>query len=142
MRRISLDERVADKLVMKDNIKIRCEYAMSVADLLKGLKINDSDGDEVYEILQSQRALNYIKKLSWESIKSIPIHASIRVGEVTFIETDSGNWSHAAAYYSVALSGKEDELKEAVNEDTDLLYDWNAEGETGIEDDGVERMKE
>jgi hypothetical protein len=65
-----------------------------------------------------------------EDITGVIGNLPIEIEGLRFDETDSGNWSHAVAYYWVRLKGPIQALQQVANDTPDMLmyYEWPGEG--------------
>jgi len=123
-------ENFVDKIKTDLNERVKNatgEYAMSVEYLItKRLKKNwnEVDNDDVQDLIQD---LDIIKEELLEEFAEIGAKG-IKIIRVEFVETDSNNWSHAAAYYNVTVSGQSQEVDKIVGEEKTLFNQGESNG--------------
>jgi len=112
---------------------LKFEWCVSVADLpaLTGLVIEGTDLDDTE--LTSEDMFGCIDDVGYdEVVKDIASALKVdpstlkatgfKVTELEHVENDSGNWTHAGAYYSCTVEGHDDILKQVKD-----IYDPDCE---------------
>jgi hypothetical protein len=112
------------KLYSSDKVTtIDTEYTIGVGELIEDLMHQDyteANAGEVDRMLVS-KGLRYVRRQVMSEIQGLPI----KLLDVKFNECDSGNYSHAVAYYEVILKGKIGALKQVCNEEGgSMYYEW------------------
>lgn len=72
--------------------------------------------DEVFKELETPKGKAIAKKWLEQEIKTVKAKG-VKVVDVEFNECDSGNYTHAGAYFHVTLSGPDDQLAKVMGED-------------------------
>lgn len=109
-----------------DEMTIELEYAIPVKDIVD--EIDDDD-------LRSDKMLKRIKKEINQNIATYSEEmrnaaSRIKIEVIDFCECDSGNISHASAYYNIKMTGVKKDLMLIANFDgTDFSYDWESSDE-------------
>jgi hypothetical protein len=65
----------------------------------------------------------YVKKFVRKEIKNNNVN--VVIDKIKFSDFDSGNISHAAAYFDVKLTGSESDLRKISGVYNDIIYDWD-----------------
>ena len=84
------------------SFKYSGEYAISVADLAKKAKMDGND------LIEDNRSMESIAR---EELEKLGKKKGFKIKKFSFVETDSGNASHAGAYFNVEVEGDEKAVK-------------------------------
>ena len=106
-------------------LTIKAQYPIDVSFLIKKMFHKEWDEVEDYDVDAMLESILVIKLISKEVKKEIA-GRPIEILDVELSEVDSGNWSHAMAYYYVELRGPEIALHEIANEEgAQIFYSWD-----------------
>jgi hypothetical protein len=107
-------------------VDITAHYGIAVEYLIGELlhkHYSKARPDEVDNMLYTT-GLDKVKNWVRDDISANGEDRNIQVLSIEFSELDSGNFSHAVAYYDVVLRGEVRSLKTVANDTLDMYYEW------------------
>lgn len=103
------------------HISVEGQFPIAVAEIASKLKLG-VEKDQVWKQLNGKKATEIAARQIQREMRG---RGNIKVGQIKFGETDSGNISHAVAYYKVPLQGPYDSIKQIAGEDKAIYADFS-----------------